>query len=527
MSTESSGSKRKNPESGDVVDAKKVKKNRWDSGVPAGAPPTAALSATIQEKLASISAKMKTGNGVGSKMPTLDIRAIAEQAARARELLQKQTQSVQKKQAAWKPLLLDKQGRQIDEEGNVVQMKMDVATLKVNQRQEEELESARGPRRNEAEANKFEDPRLNFKRRERMSKSFAFLKPGKHIAKAQNMRMKQLKREMRTRLHDDEDEDDFGIDISNLIRRKARVEPPATEWWDLPFLDESENYGEGESEETWKVSECTDLIYVPVVLEPVAERSEPPPMSMMLTQKERKKMKRMKAVEKQKEEQDKVRLGLMQAPEPKMRLSSLMRILGNDAILEPSKMEKKVRKQMAARKDKHEAANKAAELTPEQRREKKHKKLSEDVSVEVHVSIYRVGDLSDSKKRFKVDIHAQQYQMTGQAIVYGNCNVIVVEGGPKNMKKYNKLLMNRINWEEEDLSIEDEDDEDEEAAAARAKRLEKVQKKCVLVWKGIVKERAFRTFRFEHCRTEADARQIFEEKNCAHYWDMCRNSKIE
>ena len=125
---------------------------------------------------------------------------------------------------------------------------------------------------------------------------------------------------------------------------------------------------------------------------------------MMLTAKERKKIKRIKKTEKQKEEQDKIRLGLIQAPgltmtcayhpsgeilttdarrpysEPKMRLSNLMRVLGNDAIMEPSKMEvtlharvrmrptfyfmgtcaqAKVRSQMAERLQAHQAHNDA------------------------------------------------------------------------------------------------------------------------------------------------------------------------
>ena len=77
----------------------------------------------------------------------------------------------------------------------------------------------------------------------------------------------------------------------------------------------------------------TTYIHHPLELAPVAEDEAPPPMQMMLTEKERKKIKRMKKVEKAKEIQDKIRLGLIAAPEPKMRLSNLMRVLGNEGNL--------------------------------------------------------------------------------------------------------------------------------------------------------------------------------------------------
>lgn len=66
-----------------------------------------------------------------------------------------------------------------------------------------------------------------------------------------------------------------------------------------------------------------------------------------------------------------------------------MRVLGNDAIQDPTKVEQHVRAQMAKRKREHELANAARKLTSEQRKDKKAKKLKEDVSSGVHVAIYR------------------------------------------------------------------------------------------------------------------------------------------
>jgi hypothetical protein len=54
-----------------------------------------------------------------------------------------------------------------------------------------------------------------------------------------------------------------------------------------------------------------------------------------------------------------------------------------------------------------------------------------------------------------------------------------------------------------------------------------VYKKCVLVWQGVSHKRSFRNFRFEHCRSEQNARKIFKDKNVPQYWDMCRNYNDE
>ena len=102
----------------------------------------------------------------------------------------------------------------------------------------------------------------------------------------------------------------------------------------------------------------------------------------MLTKKERKKLRRQTRMEVQKEQQEKIRLGLVAPPEPKgqcdslhhslcshtctstmylysvrraclslfaVRLANLMRVLGTEAVQDPTKIEAHVRSQMAKR----------------------------------------------------------------------------------------------------------------------------------------------------------------------------------
>jgi U4/U6 small nuclear ribonucleoprotein PRP3 len=69
----------------------------------------------------------------------------------------------------------------------------------------------------------------------------------------------------------------------------------------------------------------------------------------MLTKLERKKLRRQTRNEAQKETQEKIRLGLQPPPEPKVRMANLMRVLGNEAVQDPTKVEAHVRAQMAKR----------------------------------------------------------------------------------------------------------------------------------------------------------------------------------
>ena len=88
-------------------------------------------------------------------------------------------------------------------------------------------------------------------------------------------------------------------------------------------------------------------------------------------------------------QQDKIRLGLINPDDPKVKMSNLMRVLGNEAVQDPTKVEAHVRKQMAERLANHQKANAERKLTPEQRRQKAARKMQEDVSCGVNVAVYR------------------------------------------------------------------------------------------------------------------------------------------
>ena len=48
-------------------------------------------------------------------------------------------------------------------------------------------------------------------------------------------------------------------------------------------------------------------------------------------------------------------------------------------------------------------------------------------------------------------MNAQQYHLTGCVLVYSNVNLVIVEGGPKALKKYKKLMLHRIKWNPDNI----------------------------------------------------------------------------
>jgi len=230
-------------------------------------------------------------------------------------------------------------------------------------------------------------------------------------------------------------------------------------------------------------------------------------------------MRRTNRREAWKDKQEKIRLGLEPAPQAKVRISNLMRVLGTEAVQDPTKIEAHVREQMAKRLQTHQEANAARKLTAEQKREKKEKKLQEDNPSGVHVAIYRIKDLSNLSKKFKVETNAKQYFMTGCAVLFKDVNVVVVEGGPKQQKKYRRLMMNRIRWDEDNVKIKND-------PTGGGSSQPETRNSCALVWEGTTKQRNFGDMIFKLCTPEVMARDHFRKHGVEHYWDLAYSAAV-
>ncbi|KAF6033498.1 PRPF3 [Bugula neritina] len=100
------------------------------------------------------------------------------------------------------------------------------------------------------------------------------------------------------------------------------------------------------------------------------------------------------------------------------------------------------------------------------------------------ISVDRVADLRDPAKKFKIETNAKQLYMTGLIVAFKDCNCVVVEGGPKQQKKFKRLMLHRIKWGESSKrskNMEDDDDESDEDDSGTSK----INKYCQLVWEEV------------------------------------------
>ena len=72
-------------------------------------------------------------------------------------------------------------------------------------------------------------------------------------------------------------------------------------------------------------------------------------LSFLFCCQERKKLRKQRRREEEKEKQEMIQFGLIPKPEPKVKMSNLMRVLGSEAVQDPTKVEAHVRAQVAER----------------------------------------------------------------------------------------------------------------------------------------------------------------------------------
>ena len=278
------------------------------------------------------------------------------------------------------------------------------------------------------------------------------------------------------------------------------------------------------------------------------------------------------------DKRDRIRMGLVPPDAPKgqrhlnvsfvhivdfsciVRLSNLMKVLTSDAVQDPTKVEARVRREVAMRKHQHDKMNAERKLTEEQRKEKvETKKIEEErkglvgaafkydfasfiqTNMFTEVLLNRIRTLSDPSHRFKVRKNAEQMNLTGLCLFNPAFSLVYVEGAPKFLKQYKRLMLHRMQWTEaarprgaEDVEIEgDEDEEAPGIIVGKGKGKEVVtdegivsleDNRCDLVWEGQIADRAFRNFKPKSCPTDASAKEALGMKLSSH-WDTAKNWK--
>ncbi|XP_065087671.1 U4/U6 small nuclear ribonucleoprotein Prp3 [Ochlerotatus camptorhynchus] len=494
------------------------RKKKLESIKAAKAPPQSAVAAA-----AAVSAKITAAQA--NIAPVVDLersRKIAQLQEQIRAKLSGTLAAVLPPvvQDKPKPLILDTEGRTVDASGQAVEVPKLTPTLKANirakKRETTKIHQAEKQQQEESAEAHFFDDRITIKPAVRNKRALRFHEPGKFQQMAERLRMKSQLEKLQNEISQIARK--TGISSATklaLIAPKADThsnEVPQMEWWDSVILTDDLNTLDKSGRISIRESAITNLIEHPTQMRPPNESSRPVYLPVFLTKKERKKLRRQNRREAWKEEQEKIRLGLEPPPEPKLRISNLMRVLGTEAVQDPTKIEAHVREQMAKRQKAHEEANAARKLTDDQRRDKKVRKMKEDTSLGVHVSVYRIRDLHDQQsKKFKVETNAKQLFMTGVCILFRDCCVVVAEGGPKQQKKYKRLLLHRIKWEEDSVKNADGNE---------------VPNSCVLVWEGTAQRRHFGEFKYKSFPMEKSAREFFQKHHVEHYWDLAYSGAV-
>ncbi|KAF8180386.1 small nuclear ribonucleoprotein hPrp3 [Pholiota molesta] len=385
--------------------------------------------------------------------------------------------------------------------------------------------------------------------RERAGRKFHFNTKGKYVALGNQMRQEQQLEALKQRIAESARKAGMDGDLG-IEKAIKRAPPPESEWWDEALLptkkyDDIETLGLENLNIRNGDSPITLYIQHPIPIPAPDEKNKVELKPLMLTKKERKKMRKLRRKEELQDKRDRIRMGLLPPDPPKVRLVNMMKVLTSDAVQDPTRVEARVRREVAMRKHTHEKMNAERKLTDEQRREKVEIKKANEEKKGIHGAVYKVLILSDPAHQFKVRKNADQLNLTGVCIFNPSFNLIYVEGGPKFMRNYKNLMMNRIAWTEaarprgaEDVELDTGDaDEAEAGPSADVKGKGKAQEgdgtgrslednKCFLVWEGSLRDREFSAFKAKSCPTDREAREFLGDR-LKGYWDVAKNWKPE
>jgi U4/U6 small nuclear ribonucleoprotein PRP3 len=366
----------------------------------------------------------------------------------------------------------------------------------------------------------------------RNSRQLIFNQKGKYIQQANALRRQAALEAMKKRIA--ESSRKIGIDEDLDTEKNYIVEaPPDIEWWDEGLVD-GRTYDGIDDLKSLKIdtkdSIITEYVQHPVLLEPPQEKNMPAPKPMFLTSKEQAKLRRQRRMADLKEQQAKIRLGLEPAPPPKVKKGNLMRVLGEEAVKDPTAVEARVNREIAARQQTHVEMNEDRKLSKEQRHDKLALNQEKDAAKGIRVMVFKIDSLANGSHRFKISKNAEQMALTGVCIMHPRFNLVVVEGGEHSTRQYRKLMLQRIDWTENSPTRVKEGKKTDllqdwlKAEDERGELKDLTLNKCVLLWEGDEKARSFRKWGYKICETDSAARDSLQRAKMEHFWATAKNT---
>jgi len=390
-------------------------------------------------------------------------------------------------------------------------------TPKQKNTQEEELE------------NPYFDPKAATLAKGRGPRVLAFNEHGKYLDQASKLRaqsrLEQIKKMLAIQARR------AGLD-ENSERGFLVQPPPEIEWWDEGIIPDK-NYDAIDDPAKVNIDSEDSIITVYVQHPPLLKAPQDQRLvevkPMYLTTKEQAKLRRMRRAADLKEHQAKIRLGLEPPPPPKVKRGNMMRVMGEQAIADPTAVEMLVEGQIAQRHDDHVAANEERKLTKEQELAKLAANQEKDAQKGLYMCVFKINTLAYGKHRFQIDNNAKQLALTGVTLFNPELNLVVVEGGAYAMNKYKKLMLQRIKWDQNAPPT----DTQAEKQASDPQWLRSLDEKgdikdhsdnrCILIFEGEIKQRSFRKWGSRVCETAGEARETLGRAKLDSLWALAKS----
>ena len=223
------------------------------------------------------------------------------------------------------PLILDAEGRTVDQSGKEVHLIQRIPTLKANiraKKREEFKQQLQEKPLEESSESTFFDHRVSIRPTIRTRRAFRFHDPGHFVQVGQRERAKSRLEKLQSEISQIAKKTGISsaAKLAQLEQREDKTSVdwvPTIEWWDELILENDRYPEEGEPVKI-KESVITNLVEHPLEVRCPNDPTKPSELQVYLTKKERKKLRRMNRRETWKEKQEKIRLGLEPPPEPKV-----------------------------------------------------------------------------------------------------------------------------------------------------------------------------------------------------------------
>ncbi|GAA5931022.1 hypothetical protein JCM3775_000779 [Rhodotorula graminis] len=371
----------------------------------------------------------------------------------------------------------------------------------------------------------------------RQRTTFAFKRPGTFVEKGEAIRAEARLDDLKRRIYESSQKAGLQSDLEDTAKKVRRPPPPDVEWWDESFLPDKD-YETYSTEFLDRSPLITHLVQHPISIPAPQDKIQVEAKPLFLTKKELKKKRRLRRQADMQDKRDRQKMGLLPPDPPKVKISNMMRVLTQEAIADPTKVEAQVRREMVARERKHLKENAERALTADEKRDKRELEYAKDEAQGLHAAAFKVRYLSDPSHKFKVKKNAIDLHLTGRICHNPKFCLVVVEGGAKSIKKYRQLMLHRIRWTEEAAPRAHHD-----AEADAAPKLEDhggilrpvgpftapdepeapqslADNTCVEVWGGAEREHLFADLRNANCPSEASAREVLGK--LGYLWDVAK-----